>query len=527
MSRAPFESCCAALALTFTLTACSGDKAPAPAAAPAGQSPATAAAQAAATPAGPTADDKTQATEIFTQRCTADEGARALSEEVTEPTSPPRSRPTRLPTGKHDEYYTFASGGHGGNLIVIGVPSMRILKYIGVFTPEPWQGYGFGDQSGRARAGRPPRPRAQLGRHAPPGALRDRRRLRRPVSLRQRQGQPARRGDRPGDFTTKQIVTSELISRSTARRSSRRTPTTSSRPRSTRRRSAARTRPRSSSTTRSTAARSSSGSSTARRAASIPRRQSFAIELPPYMQDLADAGKKVSDGWVFINSINTERAYGGNLEGNPPLESGARRTTWTTSMSSTGRRPRSVVKAGKTETIAGMRVIASADGDRRGPADLRARAEEPARRRRDARRQGHRRRRQARHAHARSTTSPKIKALIDAEEVRRQGPLRRADPRLQGVDRGQVRDRPRPAAHAVRRQGLRLHVGVHRDGRRQVVAQGPQGRREDLDALQHRPPGRGRGRHRQPRRQVPDRDEQVGARPLLAGRARCCRRTSS
>ena len=42
---------------------------------------------------------------------------------------------TYTPSGKKDEYYTFASGGHGGNLIVIGVPSMRILKYIGVFTP--------------------------------------------------------------------------------------------------------------------------------------------------------------------------------------------------------------------------------------------------------------------------------------------------------------------------------------------------------------------------------------------------------
>src|SRR5690554_6550913 len=51
---------------------------------------------------------------------------------------------TYTPTGKKDEYYIFASGGHGGNLIVIGVPSMRILKYIGVFTPEPWQGYGYG-----------------------------------------------------------------------------------------------------------------------------------------------------------------------------------------------------------------------------------------------------------------------------------------------------------------------------------------------------------------------------------------------
>ena len=27
---------------------------------------------------------------------------------------------------------------------MIGVPSMRLLKTIAVFTPEPWQGYGFG-----------------------------------------------------------------------------------------------------------------------------------------------------------------------------------------------------------------------------------------------------------------------------------------------------------------------------------------------------------------------------------------------
>ena len=38
----------------------------------------------------------------------------------------------------------FASGGHSGNMMVIGIPSMRILKHIAVFTPEAWQGYGFG-----------------------------------------------------------------------------------------------------------------------------------------------------------------------------------------------------------------------------------------------------------------------------------------------------------------------------------------------------------------------------------------------
>ena len=32
---------------------------------------------------------------------------------------------TYVPSGKWDDYYLFTSGGHSGNLIVIGVPSMR------------------------------------------------------------------------------------------------------------------------------------------------------------------------------------------------------------------------------------------------------------------------------------------------------------------------------------------------------------------------------------------------------------------
>ena len=50
---------------------------------------------------------------------------------------------TYVPTGKRDEFIAFSSGGQSGQVIVYGIPSMRILKYIGVFTPEPWQGYGF------------------------------------------------------------------------------------------------------------------------------------------------------------------------------------------------------------------------------------------------------------------------------------------------------------------------------------------------------------------------------------------------
>src|SRR5690606_27269534 len=52
---------------------------------------------------------------------------------------------TYVPSGKMDEYYLFSSGGQSGNVVVIGVPSMRILKNIAVFTPEAWQGYGYGE----------------------------------------------------------------------------------------------------------------------------------------------------------------------------------------------------------------------------------------------------------------------------------------------------------------------------------------------------------------------------------------------
>ena len=52
---------------------------------------------------------------------------------------------TYTPSGMHDEYYEFASGGQSGQVYVIGIPSMRILKQIAVFTPEPWQGFGYGE----------------------------------------------------------------------------------------------------------------------------------------------------------------------------------------------------------------------------------------------------------------------------------------------------------------------------------------------------------------------------------------------
>jgi nitrous-oxide reductase len=49
--------------------------------------------------------------------------------------------------GDLDEYYMFASGGHSGNVYVYGIPSMRHLVTIPVFTPYPATGYGFDDET--------------------------------------------------------------------------------------------------------------------------------------------------------------------------------------------------------------------------------------------------------------------------------------------------------------------------------------------------------------------------------------------
>jgi len=49
--------------------------------------------------------------------------------------------------GDLDEYYMFASGGHSGQVYVYGVPSMRHLVTIPVFTPYPATGYGFDDDT--------------------------------------------------------------------------------------------------------------------------------------------------------------------------------------------------------------------------------------------------------------------------------------------------------------------------------------------------------------------------------------------
>jgi nitrous-oxide reductase len=232
---------------------------------------------------------------------------------------------TFTPSGRHDEYYLFASGGQSGQVYVIGLPSMRIVKQIAVFTPEPWQGFGYGaqgtmevlEQGGLAADGGP---LTWADTHHPGLSetngeydgqflfINDKANARvavidlRDFEVKQIVKNPITLSDHGGTFVTPNtdwIVEGgqygmplgfEYSSIDNYEADYR-------------------------------------GMITFwkfdREAGRIAYDQSFAIELPPYWQDLCDSGKLVSDGWVFCNSINTELATGGVELGNPPFESGA------------------------------------------------------------------------------------------------------------------------------------------------------------------------------------------------------------
>jgi nitrous-oxide reductase len=52
-----------------------------------------------------------------------------------------------VPFGELDEYYLFASGGHSGQMFIYGVPSMRHIRTVPVFSQDSATGYGWDDHS--------------------------------------------------------------------------------------------------------------------------------------------------------------------------------------------------------------------------------------------------------------------------------------------------------------------------------------------------------------------------------------------
>jgi len=264
---------------------------------------------------------------------------------------------TYQPTGKLDEYIMFGSGGHSGQVLVIGVPSMRLLKVIAAFTPEPWQGYATGAdehkelmQSGRMAG----HDIAWGDTHHPALSETDA----------DYDGQFLFINDKANprialidlrDFETKQIVTNPNMG--TNHGGAFVTPNTEYVIEAAQYSIPLRTNY--ADTDRY--ADDYRGVVTLwkfdRAKGRIDESQSFSIELPPYWHDLSDAGKGPSFGWFFLNSFNTEMATGGVEAGHPAFEAGASQNDMDYLHVINWQRAAEVAAAGGTRMARGRRVI--------------------------------------------------------------------------------------------------------------------------------------------------------------------------
>lgn len=235
-----------------------------------------------------------------------------------------RAAKTYNPSGGRDEFVVFSSAGQAGQVIVYGVPSMRILKYIGVFTPEPWQGYGFDEESKKVlRQGNIRGREINWGdTHHPGLSEKDGKFDGKWLAINDKANPRIAIIDL-ADFETKQIVVNPVFKSAhggafftqnsdyiieacqyAAPFDNNYHPIEDYK-------------------------EDYRGGVTMWRfdtnKGRIQEKESFTIEMPPYMQDLSDSGKRMSDGWGFTNSINTEMYTGGIEVGMPPNEAGMSR----------------------------------------------------------------------------------------------------------------------------------------------------------------------------------------------------------
>ncbi|HEY6556878.1 MAG TPA: Sec-dependent nitrous-oxide reductase [Polyangiaceae bacterium] len=263
---------------------------------------------------------------------------------------------TYVPTGKREDYIIFASGGQSGQVLVMGVPSMRLLKVIGVFTPEPWQGYGYGGESDKVLAG------GHQGKQKLSWA--DVHHPNLSETKGDYDGQFLFVNDKANgrvavvdlkDYTTKQIVPNPLVGSDHGGAfvdpETRYVIETSQYPVPLGREYAPIEQYKEKYRGLAMFWKFD------RKKGRIDPDASFAVELPPYTQDLADAGKLVSDGWAFINSFNTEMAIGGTLEGKPPIESGASQNAMDYLHIIDWKKAEALVAAGRAQVMKGVKVL--------------------------------------------------------------------------------------------------------------------------------------------------------------------------
>lgn len=231
---------------------------------------------------------------------------------------------TYQPSGRKDEYLVFSSGGQSGQVIVYGVPSMRIYKYIAVFTPEPWQGYGYDEESKKVLEGGKINGRAMTwGDSHHPAFTEKNCEYTGDYLFINDKANPRLAVIDLKTFETVQIVSNPVIKSEHG---------------------GAFVTPNSEYVLEASQYAAPldrnyhplEAFENAYRGAvtlwkfdldkgRINEAESLTLELPPYNQDLSDAGKGVSDGWAFINSFNTEMYTGGIEAGLPPNEAGMSR----------------------------------------------------------------------------------------------------------------------------------------------------------------------------------------------------------
>lgn len=261
---------------------------------------------------------------------------------------------TYTPSGMIDEFILFSSGGHSGQVHVIGVPSMRLLRTIAVFTPEPWQGWGYGVGNDVLAGGNVAgKPNLWGDTHHP--AISE------------------TNGDYDGewlfindkinarvavidlrDFETKQILKNPLT---VSNHGLCVTPDTEYVIESSQYGVPLGMAFAPIESYKDTHRGSAIMWKFDRKRGRIDPAQSFAIELPPYWQDLVDAGKRASDGFLFINSLNTELATGGVQDKKPPFEAGVSRNATDYLHIIDWRKAEAAFKAGKAEMVHGFPVI--------------------------------------------------------------------------------------------------------------------------------------------------------------------------
>ena len=248
---------------------------------------------------------------------------------------------TYVAPGDLDEYYFFASGGHSGQVYVYGVPSMRHISTIPVFTPYPATGYGFDDESKKMLG------ELTWGDAHHPGLSEtagdyDGRWL----FINDMNARVARIDLR--DFKTRQIL-GPIPNVSGNHASTFVTPNTEYLVMGSR---FSIPIPKGTVATVDKYATEYKGVVTGIKVDPKTGEMAFGwqIQMPPFDYDLGDAGKKVSDGWVFFTSYNTERATG-KLE----ITASQRDRDYIAAVD--WRLAEKLAAAGEGETIGGVKVI--------------------------------------------------------------------------------------------------------------------------------------------------------------------------